>query len=132
METLETLLFRQRKKKGATMPFEEFHILENNFTGIKMLQLLVMHDDWCIKTIERVFPGEDIYTDNIADGIVNYKYVFVMVTNDYSRKIGLKILHTQNRMDEVVIICLGSQIPYYSTQALYKGAEIIPVPGWDF
>lgn len=97
-----------------------------------MLELLVLHDDWCIKTIERVFPGEDIYADNLADGVVINKYVFVMVTNDYSRKIGLKILHTQNRMDEAVIICLGSQIPYYSMQTLYKGAEIIPVPGWNF
>ncbi len=132
ISSLETTLSRQIRKKGMTIPFKEFHIIENNSTGIKMLELLVLHDNWCIKTIERVFPKKDICTDNLADGVVNSKYVFVMVTNDYSRKIGLKILHAQNRMDEVVIICLGSQIPYYSTQALYKGAEIIPVPGWNF
>jgi len=132
IDSLETTLSRQIQKKGIGIPFKEFHILENNSSGLKILELLVLHDDWCIKTIERVFPGKDIDADNIADGIVDDKYVFVMVTNDYNRKLGLKILYSQNRMNDVVIICLGSQIPYYSSQALYKDAEIMPVPRWDF
>lgn len=120
---------------NARVRFHDIHIIENN-DHVGQIIVALLHENWHRAIIRNTFVGKEIDYNvsgkwDMADAIVEGKYVFVMISHSLRRNTALlRLAISEFKLSDVIIICLDSQKEIYENQKEYPLATVVITPNW--